>query len=201
MTRSRDVANIDGILTTKGDIYAATAAATPARLGVGANATVLTADSAEATGLKWVTPSAAAFVGCSVYNSAATSIPNVTYTLMPLDTEDFDTDAFHSTVTNNTRITIPAGKGGKYQVNWFLRTDSNTTGAKEVEFRKNGSGIKYFSQSGMAASILPTAGFSIILDLVVNDYIEIAGYQNSGTSQNWQLTQYNGSFNVAYLGA
>lgn len=56
MTRSRDVANIDGILTTKGDIYAATAAATPARLGVGANNTVLTADSAEATGLKWVTP-------------------------------------------------------------------------------------------------------------------------------------------------
>lgn len=53
MTRARDVANIDGILTTKGDIYAATAAATPARLGVGANGTVLTADSAEATGVKW----------------------------------------------------------------------------------------------------------------------------------------------------
>lgn len=59
MTRSRDVANIDGLLTTKGDIYAATAAATPARLGVGANSTVLTADSAEVTGLKWVTPSSA----------------------------------------------------------------------------------------------------------------------------------------------
>lgn len=53
MTRSRDVANIDGLLTTKGDIYAATAAATPARLGVGSNNTVLTADSSTATGLKW----------------------------------------------------------------------------------------------------------------------------------------------------
>jgi hypothetical protein len=53
MTRSRDVANIDGILTAKGDIYAATAAATPDRLAVGANDTVLTADSATATGLKW----------------------------------------------------------------------------------------------------------------------------------------------------
>jgi hypothetical protein len=58
MTRSRDVANIDGILTAKGDIYAATAAATPNRLGVGANGTVLTADSVETTGLKWVTPAA-----------------------------------------------------------------------------------------------------------------------------------------------
>lgn len=58
MTRSRDVANIDGILTTKGDIYAATAAATPDRLGVGANDTVLTADSTTATGLKWAAPAA-----------------------------------------------------------------------------------------------------------------------------------------------
>lgn len=53
MTRSRDVANIDGLLTAKGDIYAATAASTPARLGVGSNNTVLTADSSTATGLKW----------------------------------------------------------------------------------------------------------------------------------------------------
>jgi hypothetical protein len=53
MTRSRDVADIDGLLTTKGDIYAATAAATPSRIGVGANNTLLTADSTTATGLKW----------------------------------------------------------------------------------------------------------------------------------------------------
>ena len=57
MSRARDVADIDGILTAKGDIYAATAAATPARLGVGANNTVLTADSTTATGLKWATSS------------------------------------------------------------------------------------------------------------------------------------------------
>jgi hypothetical protein len=44
--------------TTKGDLLAATASATVARLAVGANNTVLTADSAEATGLKWATPAA-----------------------------------------------------------------------------------------------------------------------------------------------
>jgi hypothetical protein len=44
--------------TTKGDIYAATASATVTRLGVGSNDQVLTADSGEATGLKWGTPAA-----------------------------------------------------------------------------------------------------------------------------------------------
>jgi hypothetical protein len=53
MTRARDVANIDGILTTKGDIYAATAAATPARLGVGSNGETLVADSSATTGLRY----------------------------------------------------------------------------------------------------------------------------------------------------
>ena len=48
------------ITTTKGDLISATAASTPTRLGVGANNTVLTADSAEATGLKWASASAAA---------------------------------------------------------------------------------------------------------------------------------------------
>ena len=46
-------------LTTKGDIYAATAASTPSRLGVGSNGQVLTADSAQSTGLRWADPSSA----------------------------------------------------------------------------------------------------------------------------------------------
>jgi len=43
-------------LTTKGDVY--TFSTSDARLAVGANNTVLTADSAEATGLKWATVAA-----------------------------------------------------------------------------------------------------------------------------------------------
>lgn len=44
------------IVDAKGDIIAATAADTVARLAVGSNNTILTADSTTATGLKWAAP-------------------------------------------------------------------------------------------------------------------------------------------------
>jgi hypothetical protein len=50
------------ILNAKGDLIVATAADTPAALTVGANGTVLTAASGEATGLQWAAPASGGFV-------------------------------------------------------------------------------------------------------------------------------------------
>jgi hypothetical protein len=47
----------NAIVDAKGDLIAATAADTPARLAVGTNGQVLTADSTASTGLKWATAS------------------------------------------------------------------------------------------------------------------------------------------------
>jgi hypothetical protein len=44
------------LLTTKGDLIVATAGSTPARVGVGSNNQVVTADSTQTPGLKWATP-------------------------------------------------------------------------------------------------------------------------------------------------
>ena len=48
----------NSIMDAKGDLIGATAADTPARLAVGTNGQVLTADSTAGTGLAWATPTA-----------------------------------------------------------------------------------------------------------------------------------------------
>jgi len=68
------------IVDAKGDIIAATAADTVSRLAVGANNTVLTADSAEATGLKWATPAGGGKVLQVLQDTANTEIDNSTIT-------------------------------------------------------------------------------------------------------------------------
>ena len=57
MTRARDVANIDGLLTTTGDTYYASAAGTPARLGIGSTGQVATVAGGVPT---WATPASGA---------------------------------------------------------------------------------------------------------------------------------------------
>lgn len=63
------------LVDAKGDLFTATADDTPARLAVGANDTILVADSSTATGLKWATPAASAS-GLTLISS--TTISNAT---------------------------------------------------------------------------------------------------------------------------
>lgn len=64
-----------GLINAKGDLLVGTAADAVSRLGVGANDTVLTADSAQATGVKWAAISAPALPrgyidGCTISNNS-----------------------------------------------------------------------------------------------------------------------------------
>jgi len=86
------IKNLYGVVTTKGDLLAATAAGTLDRQAVGSNDQVLVADSAQATGIKW-----AAVPGLSAY--------------VPLATVDAKGDLLVGTA-NDTLDNLPVGTNG-----------------------------------------------------------------------------------------
>lgn len=68
----------NAIVDAKGDLIAATAADTPARLAVGTNGQVLTADSTASTGIKWATPSSGGGMTLLSTTSLTGSTVNIT---------------------------------------------------------------------------------------------------------------------------
>jgi len=172
----------NAIVDAKGDLIAATAADTPARLAVGANNTVLTADSTTATGLKWATPaSGSTFVGCSVKRAANKTLTNSTTTKVDWDSENFDTNAFHDNSTNNTRLTVPTGQGGYYLITWNAVFEANVTGYRTSQIKKNNSTILGTGVITGLTTYSPAQN-QLVLNLADGDYIELEVFQNSGTS-------------------
>ena len=190
-------------MTTKGDLVPATGSGTFSRLAVGTNGQTLVADSSTSTGLKWATPSSGVtFSGVLVYQSAGQSMSNATSTVITFNSETYDTDAFHSTSSNTSRLTVPAGKAGYYLIFGQLAYPGNATGQRQAEILINASGgYAKNVQLNNGSSYITTPSFSTVLNLAVADYVELGGYQDSGIAlTNQHGLQYT-FFGMTYLGA
>ncbi len=115
------------IVDAKGDIIAATAADTVSRLAVGANDTVLTADSSTATGLKWSTPASG---GMTLINTGGTTLTGASVTISSIPT----TYVNLFLIVRNAR---PATDGAYLQMR-FNGVSTNSY-AEEISTQANGS--------------------------------------------------------------
>ena len=191
-------------IDAKGDLIAGTGADAYARLAVGTNGQILTADSTTATGLKWATAaSGSTFAGCRLFQSSDQSLSSSVTTTLTFGSESFDTDAFHSTSTNTSRITIPSGKAGKYLFVGTVRFADNNTGTRQFWFSYNGGGsfAPLVTTQNTATTNRWVATASLIYDMAVGDYMEMQAWQNSGGSLTTTSGSDNTTFSCAYLGA
>jgi hypothetical protein len=188
-------------ITAKGDLIVGTGSGTFDNLPAGTNGHILVADSSVSpTGLKWAAPSAASYVGVSVYKSANQSIANNTDTALTFDSEFFNTGSFHSTSTNNSRLTIPSGKGGKYLLSGAVSWGAAGGTIRVIKIYKNGSVLNQISQIDGTndGSINPAAN---VYELVATDYLEVYVRQNSGGNLDVQSGTLQTTIQLSYLGA
>ncbi|TNE36263.1 MAG: hypothetical protein EP348_07280 [Alphaproteobacteria bacterium] len=127
----------------------------------------------------------AAHSGALVLLSADQTIPTSTDTILDWDSESYDTNGFHESVTNPSRLTVPAGIT-KAVLTAQIRWGSNSSGIRQCYVNKNGAAsFDGRPVQSMAAQTTPTFQtlLSPVLGVTEGDYFEIGVWQNSGGSR------------------
>ena len=142
--------------------------------------------------------------GAKVLDNSAQVIANTAFTVKTWDTEAYDTDGYHDNVTNNSRITIPAGVT-KVRLTAHILWDFWNGNTRTVKIRKNGSDgaiddavITYQpkisctagQQSGVQGYFIDSG----IITVAPADYFEVLVWQNTGGNLN--VTAYQSWFQV-----
>jgi hypothetical protein len=174
------------LIDAKGDIITATAADTPARLAVGANGTVLTAASGQATGLQWATPAAG---GMTLISTTTLTGSSISLTSIPQ-------------TYNNLYVVIRNSRPVQDNVGIYMRVN-NDSGTKYKAITS-----PYSSASGTANSneFYPaeTNNDSGVSDglttMLINDYTNTATYKviEAVVIKNNNTTLANIDFNLKY---
>lgn len=132
--------------------------------------------------------------------SGTQSLTNGVDTAITWDTEAFDTDGAHSTVTNNSRYTVATA--GKYRVGCNIEWGSSATGTRDLFFRVNnttnylknhiGGAMPASNQTQYIGGILPVT-------FIVGDYIEVWASQSSGGALLLNVTAAEHWWDVEYV--
>jgi hypothetical protein len=128
---------------------------------------------------------------CRAYHASSQSIATATNSSVALDSERYDVGNCHSTTTNNSRLTVPAGGGGIYHIGGAATFASNATGIRIVWILYNGT--TRISEQDAPSVSANTCSLQVSCDykLAAGDYVELQAYQTSGgllsvtSNSNW----------------
>ena len=172
------------IVAAKGDLAVATALNVLARLAVGADGSILEADSGEATGLLWqIVPTT------KIYHSIDQAIGLAVWTSLDFDLEHYDSNAMHSILANTERITCPDNGDGIYHFEGNVTFNSGGgVGGNDIGMRilLNG-GTVIARNMGKRSVVAVNVSLIISCDYVLsdngggaNDYVELQVYTETG---------------------
>ena len=154
-------------LTTKGDLF--TFSTTNARLGVGTNGQVLTADSTAATGIKWATSSGSSGPAVSAIKTSNQSLTASTFTKITFNSENFDTN--NNFASDRFTPTV----AGYYQINSYAEFSGTAITNAIITIYKNGS--RFADGSAIGASTAPRGNTcDVIYFNGSTDYVEVYGF-------------------------
>lgn len=121
--------------------------------------------------------------------ATAQSVPDAATTVLALDGEGEDTDGFHDTAANNSRLTVPAGLGGVYLLLGTVGFAFNATGVRQARIHLNGALHVVVSVNAVTATGFPTrVGVSGMASLTEGDFVELAAFQSSGVALDVEAT-------------
>ena len=133
--------------------------------------------------------------GCVITNTSNISILNVTSQALTFNSEVTDTDGYHSTATNTSRITIPTGLAGVYSVTAYCRWDGVNTVTNPIAIiTLNGTAVNRAQVIGTTTYIPTTVAWTGYC--AVNDYIEFRVYHSSGAPRNVEYVSAAGANNI-----
>lgn len=127
---------------------------------------------------------------CRVTHNTTQSLNDAVETTVSFNTERFDTNSMHDTVTNNSRITI--NTAGIYVVGFhgqFAAANDYVNGYGILRL----NGTTYISLAGSDQSVVGISDFQVctttLYKFAVNDYIEVRALQNNTASAARNLQQ------------
>jgi hypothetical protein len=123
--------------------------------------------------------------GCLLYKAANQTLTTGTATNVTWDSEEYDTGSFHSTSTNTSRITIPAGIT-KVRLSAMIGfSTSSVVGERYVAFRKDGADFIGGTRASVTGAASPVGVQMVhietpIIVVAEGNYFEVRVHQTSG---------------------